>query len=160
MFYDAIDMGGAAGQAGYQASLFANRIALLRARRKTVSGPFRWICIVMHGAVVVLLIFVTEVIVAFASMISTAEGIAPDMSGAPSLATFSSFNLSGLELMQTLVLPLVLIYTVINAIVPSIADGGSRYKILYNLGITGAISGASLIFLPTMATTLFQSVQM
>jgi len=93
-------------------------------------------------------------------MLSTAEGIAPDMSGAPSLATFSSFNLSGLELMQTLVLPLVLIYTVINAIVPSIADGGSRYKILYNLGITGAISGASLIFLPTMADALFKSVQM
>jgi len=160
MFYDAIDMGGAAGQAGYQASLFANRISLLRARRKTVTGPFRWICIVMHGAVVVLLIFVTEVIVAFASLISTAEGTTPEMAGAPAMAAFSSFNLSGLELMQTLVLPLVLIYTIINAIVPSIADGGSRYKILYNLGITGAISGASLIFLPTMAATLFQSVQM
>ena len=74
------------------------------------------------------------------------------------MSSLSSFNLSGLELMQQLVLPLVLIFTVANAIVPAVADGGSKYKILGNLGITAAISGFALLVLPALASSLFTSV--
>ena len=160
MFYDAIDLGGAAGESGYQASLFASKVALLRARRKTVSGPFRWLCMAMHGSIVALLIFITEVIMAFAAMVAKAEEAMPKVSGAASASSFSSFNVSGLEVMHSLVLPLVLIFTLANAIAPSLADGGSWYKILYNLGFTAAISGAALILLPAMADMLFKSIQM
>jgi len=158
MFYDTIDLGGAAGQAGYQASLFASKIALLRARRKTVSSPFRWLCLAMHTSIVVLLIFITEVIMAFAGMVAKADEAMPRISGAPSMSSLTSFNLSGLELMHSLVLPLVLIFTVANAIAPTLADGGSWYKVLNNLGITAAISGVSLLILPTLADALFNSV--
>ena len=158
MFYDAIDLGGAAGQAGYQASLYASKISRLRARRKTVSGPFRWLCIAMHGSVVVLLVFITEVIMTFAGMVVKAEEVMPQVAGAPSITAFSSFNISGLEIMKSLVLPLVVIFTLANALAPSLADGGSKYKIMYNLAITAAISGASLVFLPALASTLFQSL--
>jgi len=158
MFYDAIEVGGSAGQAGQHASAFANRVALLRARRRTVSGPFKWLCITMHTAVVIILVFITEVIVAFGGMVGRAQEVMPKISGAPSLSYFSSFNLSGLELMHTLVLPLVLIFTVANAIVPAVAEGGSKYKILNNLAITGAISGGALLILPALAETLFKSV--
>ncbi len=160
MFYDTIDMGGAAGQAGYQASLFASRISLLRSRRATVTVPFTWLCIAMHGSVVLLLVFITEVIMAFAGMVATAEGAMPEMSGSASMSSFTSFNVSGLELMSSLVIPLVILFTIANAIAPSLADGGSWYKVFYNLGITAAISGASLIFLPTVAHALFKSAQM
>ena len=159
MFYDAIDLGGAAGESGYQASLFANNVALLRARRKTVSGPFRWLCLAMHASIVVLLVFITEVIMAFAGMVARAEEAMPSVSGAPTASSFTSFNLSGLEVMHSLVLPLILIFTLANAIAPSLADGGSWYKMLHNLGFTAAISGASLILLPTMADMLFKSIQ-
>ncbi|HJX13478.1 MAG TPA: hypothetical protein VJ377_08130 [Dehalococcoidales bacterium] len=158
MFYDAIEVGGSAGAAGQQAANFANRIALLRAKRRTIAGPFRWLCVTMHAAVVVILIFITEVIFAFGGMVSSAQEAMPTVSGAPSLASFSSFNLSGLELMHTLVIPLVLIFTVANAIVPSVAEGGSKFKILSNLGITGAISGMSLLLLPLLAEALFTSI--
>jgi flagellar protein FlaJ len=158
MFYDAIEVGGSAGQAGQHAAMFANRVALLRARRRTVSGPFRWLCIVMHGAIILILIFITEVIVSFGNMVSKAQESMPSTAGGASLSSFSSFNLSGLELMQHLILPLVLIFTVANAIVPSLAEGGSKYKILSNLGITSAISGAGLIILPLLANALFASV--
>jgi len=159
MFYDAVDLGGAPDQAGYQTSLFANRIAMLRARRKTVTGPFRWLCLAMHGSVVVLLVFITEVIMAFSSMVTRAQDSMPSVSGAPSMASFSSFNLSGLEIMHTLVIPLVLIFTVANALAPTIADGGSKFKVLYNLAFTAAVSGVSLAFLPSIAAALFQSIQ-
>ena len=158
MFYDAIEVGGSAGQAGQHASAFANRVALLRARRRTVTGPFKWLCMVMHTAIVIILVFITEVIVAFGGMVGKAQEITPTVSGAPSLSYFSSFNLTGLEIMQTLVLPLVLIFTVANAIVPCMAEGSSKYKILANLSITGGISGAALLVLPALANALFASV--
>jgi archaellum biogenesis protein FlaJ (TadC family) len=158
MFYDAIEVGGSAGQAGQQASFFASRIALLRARRRTISYPFRWLCVAMHASVVLLLVFVTEVILAFANMVTRAQEAMPSVSGAPSMSTFTSFNLEGLQLVQGLVIPLVLIFTAANAIVPSIAEGGNKYKVLSNLGIMSAISGVSLLVLPMVAETLFKSV--
>ncbi|MFC1964150.1 hypothetical protein ACFLV1_02075, partial [Chloroflexota bacterium] len=159
MFYDTIELGGSPGQAGYQASLFADSIALLRARRRTVTMPFRWLCMAMHASVVLLLIFITQVIMAFATMVSEAQEVMPSVAGAPSIGSFTSFNISGLEMMSVLVLPLVFVFTLADAIAPSIADGGSWYKILYNLSFTSAISGLGLIFLPVVAETLFKSVQ-
>jgi flagellar protein FlaJ len=158
MFYDAIEVGGSAGQAGQHAAAYSSRIALLRAKRRTISGPFRWLCITMHTAVIVILVFITEVIVAFGGMVGQAEENLPKAPGTPALSTLSSFNLSGLELMHHLVMPLVLIFTIANAIVPSLADGGSKYKILSNLGFTAAISGICLLVLPSVASMLFASV--
>jgi flagellar protein FlaJ len=158
MFYDAIEVGGSAGQAGQHAADYASRIAQLRAKRRTISAPFRWLCITMHAAVVVILIFITEVIVAFGSMVSTAQNAMPTTSGAASLSSFTSFNMSGLQLMHHMVLPLVLVFTVANAIVPVVAEGGSKIKVLSNLGITATISGLALIVLPIIAKTLFTSV--
>jgi flagellar protein FlaJ len=158
MFYDAIEVGGSAGQAGQHAAAYANRVALLRAKRRTISGPFRWLCVTMHAAVIIILVFITEVIVAFGGMVNKAQSSMPTVAGAPTLSSFSSFNLSGLELMHHMVLPLVLIFTVANAIVPALAEGGSKMKIFSNLGITAAISGACLIILPALASTLFTSV--
>jgi archaellum biogenesis protein FlaJ (TadC family) len=158
MFYDAIEVGGSAGVAGQQAAAYANRVALLRARRRTIAGPFRWLCFTMHTSVVIILVFITEVIVAFGTMLSTAQDTMPKISGAPALSSFSSFNLSGLEIMHNMVIPLVLVFTVANSIVPSIAEGGSKFKILNNLGMTAAISGICLLVMPVLADTLFTSV--
>jgi flagellar protein FlaJ len=158
MFYDAIEVGGSAGQAGQRAALFANRLALLRARRRTVAAPFRWLVIVMHAAIILILVFITEVIVAFGGMVAKAQEAMPSVSGAPAVSSFSSFNLSGLEIMQHLVIPMVIIFTVANAIVPSLAEGGSKYKILSNLGLTSAISGLCLLVLPALAHKLFETV--
>jgi flagellar protein FlaJ len=164
MFYDAIELGGEAEKAGYHASLFASRIALLRAQRKTVTSPFRWLSITMHAAVTALLVFITEVVAIFGGMITTAQeamrDTAPGGIDSPSVAAFGGFNFAGLEFMHSMVLPLILVFTVANALAPTIADGGSRWKILYDLGITAGISGASLVFLPTVAASMFSSIQM
>jgi flagellar protein FlaJ len=158
MFYDAIEVGGSAGQAGQQAAFYADKVALLRARRRTVSMPFRWLCLTMHASIVIILVFITEVIVAFGGMVGRAQEVMPQVPGAPSISSLSSFNLSGLDMMHNLVIPLVLVFTIANAITPSLAEGGSKYKILSNLGMTAAISGISLLALPALAETLFQSV--
>jgi archaellum biogenesis protein FlaJ (TadC family) len=120
--------------------------------------PFRWLCLTMHGAVVLILVFITEVIVAFGGMIGQAQETTPTVAGAPSISALSSFNLTGLDMMHNLVVPLVLVFTIANAITPSLADGGSKYKILSNLGLTAAISGLALLALPVLAESLFESV--
>lgn len=160
MFYDAVELGGEPEQAGYHASLFAAKIALLRAQRRTITSPFRWLCLTMHAAVTMLLVFITEVIAIFGGMIFTAQESMPETPGGSSVSAFGSFNLAGLEFMQNMVIPLLLVFTLANALAPTIADGGSRWKVLYDLGITGAISGGSLVCLPGLAAMLFSSIQM
>jgi len=159
MFYDSIDVGGDAEQVGYHASIFANKVASLRAKRKAVAVPFRYLCITMHAAVTALLVFVTEVITIFGNMVGQAESAMPKVSGAPSMGAFTSFNIAGLEILHSLVLPLLIVFTIANALAPSIADGGSWYKTFFTLGILAAISGLSMVFLPSIAGMLFQSVK-
>ncbi len=145
---------------GYHASIFANKIAGLRAKRKAVSAPFRWLCITMHAAIIALLVFVSEVITIFGNMVSQAETAMPKVSGAPSISAFTTFNIAGLNILHTMVLPLVIIFTIANALAPTVVDGGSWYKLFFNLAIMAALSGLSLIFLPEMAALLFKSVQL
>jgi archaellum biogenesis protein FlaJ (TadC family) len=61
-------------------------------------------------------------------------------------------------MMHNLVIPLVLVFTLANAITPTMADGGSKYKIMSNLGMTAGISGLALLILPKLAEALFTSV--
>ncbi|MBN1190642.1 MAG: archaellar assembly protein FlaJ [Dehalococcoidales bacterium] len=159
MFYDSIDVGGDAEQVGYHAGLFANKVASLRAKRKAVATPFRYLCITMHAAVIALLVFVSEVITIFGNMVGEAEAAMPQVSGATTMSAFTSFNVEGLGILHTLVLPLVIIFTVANSLAPSIADGGSWYKTFFNLGVLCIISGGCMVFLPEIAATLFSSVQ-
>ena len=159
MFYDAVQVGGEPDKAGYRASQFAIKISTLRADRKTTSAPFLWLCIAMHAAIITLLVFIVEVITMFGKLVGDAEKGMPDISNAPSTGALTSFNFSGLELMHRFVIPLVLIFTVADALAPSIVDGANKYKFLYNLGITAVISGTSLIFLPKLASMMFKSVE-
>ncbi|MFA5316016.1 MAG: hypothetical protein WC369_01170 [Dehalococcoidales bacterium] len=158
MFYDAIDIGGEAEQAGYYASIYTSRITMLRARRRTISSPFSWLCIAMHASVAVLMVFVTEIITTFGGMVAKAQEALPNPGGVSSVNTFSSFNFAGLEMVSAMVIPLILIFTFANALAPSIAGGGSGYKFFFSIGITAAISGASLVFLPPLAGMIFGSI--
>jgi archaeal flagellar protein FlaJ len=160
MFYESIDLGGDAEQVGYHTSLFATRIALLRSKRKAVTMSFRWLSLAMHVAVVALLVFVSEVITIFGGMVSQAEAAMPKVAGAPSIGAFTSFNMESLGMLHSLVLPLVIIFTIANSLAPTIADGGSWYKMFFTLGVLAAVSGLCMIFIPEAASMLFKTVQM
>lgn len=159
MFYDVVEMGGEPEEAGYRASLYASKLAMLRAKRKTVSFPFRWLSIAMHAAVSALLVFIFEVVATFGQMVGKAQASMPDLESTPMATSFNTFNYSGIDVMQHMIVPLVLIFTVSNALAPSVADGGSRCKFFYNLAINAVISGVWLATLPGMANMLFESVQ-
>ena len=124
-----------------------------------MATPFRWLCIVMHIAVVALLVFVSEVISIFGNMVSKAESAMPQVTG-QSISAFTTFNLGGLGLLHTMVIPLVIVFTISNSIAPAIVEGGSRYKVFSNLWITASISGICLVFIPYVAQMLFSSVKL
>ena len=159
MFYDAIAMGGDAEQAGHNAFLFSSKVATLRAKRRTIAIPFRWLTIAMHMAVVGLLVFITEVITRFGNMIGQAEKSMPQVGGSSGISAFSTFNIAGLSTLHTMVVPLLLVFTVANTMAPAIVEGGSWYKAFFNLGILASVSGLSLLILPALATALFKTVQ-
>jgi flagellar protein FlaJ len=131
---------------------------MLRAKRRSVAIPFRWLCIVMHAAVVALLIFVSNIITIFGELVAKAEASIPTTSGVPGISSFSSFNIEGLSVLNNMVLPLVIIFTIANSLAPYMVEGGSWLKVMYNLGITCALSGLAILCLPGLARMLFTTV--
>ncbi len=112
----------------------------------------------MHAAVIGLLIFIAEVIGIFGEMVATAQESMPASADGPAAGAFTTFNFAGLDIMEGLVFPLVLAFTVGNALAPSIVDGGSRLKALRNMGFTLGVSGFCLVALPFIAKSLFSSI--
>ncbi|MBT4512733.1 MAG: hypothetical protein HOC20_11055 [Chloroflexi bacterium] len=157
MFRDAMALGAPAEDAGNRASAYAVKIDSLRQRRRLISKPFGGLTFVMHAAVIVLLTFVTEVMLMFGSMIS---GVEADIPGASSSAIggYFSFNFAGLQLLNTLLIPVILVLTVVNALTPKVVDGGHKFKLFYNLSITMSISGIAMIMVPHFAIMIFGSV--
>lgn len=159
MFFDAVDMGGDPERAGYQSSLFATKIALLRSQRRIVSSSFSWLIILMHGANVVLLVFISQVIGIFGGLVIQAQEAMPNLSGG-SMGNFTTFNMGGMDLLQALVIPLVLVFTLANGLAPSIVEGGSKAEALRTMGLTAGVTGMALLALPIMANSLFASIEM
>lgn len=158
MFRDAMALGAEAETAGNRASAYAVKLDLLRARRRLVSKPFGGLTLVMHGAVVLLLTFVTAVMTKFGSMILDIEMNVPGASSSNAIGGYFSFNFEGLTLLNTMVMPVILVLTVVSALTPKVADGGHKAKFIYNLSITMIISGVCLIIVPHLAEIIFGSV--
>lgn len=159
-FWDGVSLGGDPQEVGNQSSLFAMRVALLRAKRRMVSSSFTWLCIAMHAAIVSLLVFIYEVMQTFSgalqSMGGAENGVLSEM---PSLPSFT-FLLGGsqLELLHSVVIAVIIVLTGANAIAIKVTGGGHSYKFLFFLSITLAISGACFIFIPDLVAMIFGSL--
>lgn len=158
MFRDAMSLGSAAEDAGNRASAYAVQIDSLRQRRRMISKPFGGLTFVMHGAVILLLVFVTEVMSTFGMMIAGVEADIPGAATSSAIGGYFSFNFAGLELLKTLLIPVILVLTIVNALTPKVVDGGHKCKFFYNLSITMSISGLAMIFVPKFAVIIFGSV--
>ncbi|HEX77528.1 MAG TPA: archaellar assembly protein FlaJ [Dehalococcoidia bacterium] len=159
VFWDGISLGGEPEQVGNRASLYAMKIALLRAKRRLVSSTFGWLSIPMHGAIGGLLVFIVEVMGIFGR---TVQGMMPTgspgaFSGLPATRLFT-FHLEDLQLLNWLVILVLVVLTGANAFAAKAADGGHPYKLFYYLSIMLAISGGCLIFIPRLATMIFTTV--
>jgi len=158
MFRDAMALGAEAQDAGNRASSYSVTLSLLRAQRKMISRPFSWLVFCMHGAVLLLMVLVTEVMNQFGSMVGQLEQDIPGATGSSSIGSYFTFSFAGIQLLNTLVLPVILVLTVVNAMAPKIVDGGHNYKLFYYLSITMGISGTLMIVIPYATMILFGAV--
>ena len=148
IFRDAVRMGADPAEAGTQSSLFAMKIALLRAKRGLVSSGFSWLVMVMHAATCGLMLFICGVLATFAGAI---EGMSSMETGNVALPSFGFFgDATQLELFHTLVIIVILVFTVANAFAIKSAGGGHQYKFLFYFGILAAISGLSILLTPDL----------
>lgn len=158
MFRDAMALGAEAMDAGNRASSYAVTLSMLRAQRKMISKPFTWLVFCMHGAVILLMVLVTEVMNQFGTTVGELEQDIPGATASSGIGNYFSFSFAGIELLNTMVIPLILVLTVVNAMATKIVDGGHNYKFFYYLAITMGISGVFLICIPYVTAILFGSV--
>ncbi|MBI2910581.1 MAG: archaellar assembly protein FlaJ [Chloroflexi bacterium] len=155
-FQDAIALGGDPDEVGSRSALFATRIAQLRAKRRLVAAQFGPLCLIMHGTITALLVFVIEIVGTFGKAVQSVS--LPDMSKVKTLSTMSilSFNPQDIQFFYTLLIPMFLLLSVVNAFAPKVAGGGHNYIIFFYLGITLVASGASLLVMPIITQLIFK----
>ena len=153
IFLDAVNMGGDPEREGFLCSLFASRVSMLRAKRGTVSSTFLWLSLVMHFVVMALMVFIMEIIVGFQAILQEkGVGLSADLP----LPIFT-FGSSNTDILYTMTKITMFLLTVTTALALSACKGGNRKTFLYFFGILMIISGLTLLSVPGLANTMFQS---
>ncbi|MCH7786565.1 MAG: archaellar assembly protein FlaJ [Chloroflexi bacterium] len=164
MFTDAINLGGDAGRVGIASSVFASKIAFLRATRGMVAATFRWLILPLHGAMIGLLQFIPEIMGLFSLSITESAEMLSDNTSLNSvnsnvpIGEIFTFGQINLDLVNFLVTFVTIVLTLSNAYAPKAADGGNNIKIAYNLSIMMTITGILMIVVPMAARGLFKSI--
>jgi flagellar protein FlaJ len=163
IFWDAVRSGGDAAKVGTLASRYAMHVQLLRSKRGLVANTFQWLMVPMHGTLVALLAFITEIFAIFSvEMVKAQESGLTDNGGA-ALAEAAAIPTSELlafaqvdvSFIRGLMLAMVLILTALNGLVPNAASGGDRYRALFTTSIMLIISGVTLTIVPILTDLIF-----
>ncbi len=159
IFLDGISLGGDPERVGYDASGFAIKISLLRAKRRLIESGMLWLTNVMHLVLASLVVFVYQILITFTTMISE---VMPDESGQATLAmtglpSFGVFGGGGenLGLLHFMVIAIVVVLSFANAMAIFATSGGHYFKLAFYLAITLAMSGVALIAVPQFVQLLF-----
>lgn len=157
IFWDGVTLGGEPERVGNDASDFAMKIALLRAKRGLIASGAFWLTIIMHVIIVALVVFIYWTLITFSTLI---QSIMPDADGTQTMPSISSFGVfsSGsaeLQLLHSMVIVIVIVLSFTNAFAIYATSGGHIYKLAFYLTMTMAISGAALIFVPLVVNMVF-----
>ncbi len=159
MFYDGIKLGGEPERIGLLSSVYSMKISLLRTKRQLVSSTFNWLIIPLHISLTALLVFILQVMIIMQNVLEefSIDDIGDAASSLPATA-FSGFSQGSATGFVWLVTFIILVLTAANAFAPKAAEGGHNLKLLYNLGIMSAISGANMLLIPRFVNSIFSSV--
>lgn len=159
IFWDAVALGGKPQLIGNDASNFAMTISLLRAKRNMIGSGFLWLTITMHIVLASLLVFIYETMITFTGLIQT---IAPDETAmtASNIPATTMFNTDAgeLGLLYFMIVVIIFVLTMANAFSVYAIGGGHIYNLAFYTSMTLVISGASLVFLPSLVNMLFSAI--
>ena len=157
MFNDANRLGGDPEEVGFRSSIVATMLDFLRAKRSQVSASFGYLAIAMHIAIVGLLSFVVQVLLMFGEVLENVytESVVEAQEMASNMFTFS---FEGIEFLQAVVLPCIIVLSLTTAFAAAAADGGNKYKFFSFLALTLGSSGAVMVLVPVAADSIFGSM--
>lgn len=151
IFYDAVNLGGDPDEISALCSMFTNKTALLRAKRRVVADTFSWLTMVMHAALGMLLVIVLEIVYRFRAMIeaSIEPGQAEQAMEALNIPLLS-FGDSKLSFLSGMTTSMVLLLAVVNAGAIIASDGGFRPKTFFYLAILLLVSAVCFFMGPRL----------
>ena len=161
IFWDAVAMGGEPQRVSSDASDFAVKISLLRAKRGMIGAGFLWLVTVMHAVLSILLVFIYQILITFTGLLNS---MAPDIqsgqiaaSGIPTMLTLNSSD-SDLGLLYFMIIVIVVVLSISNAWSAYSINGGHMYCLTFYLAIMTIISGAAFIVTPPVVSMLFGGI--
>jgi flagellar protein FlaJ len=160
IFWDGLRMGGDAGEVGALASAYALKITVLRATRKMVANTFAFVIVPMHGVILAIMLFITEVMRIFGGELSKVqtESLNSDIVNEAGVGDVLLFAAPNMEFITMFVGLMILLLTAANSFAPYAATGGNRFKIFLYASVIMFISGVALLVIPSAVSTLFESV--
>jgi flagellar protein FlaJ len=162
-FWDTMKVGGDPDQIGYLSSLFALKISLLRENRKLVSQTFMWLMVPLHLVLIGILMFVTEVMVIFATQLSQIQTQAiattdPTTTGGIDVTNVLSFASPDINFIRGFALVVTIVLTIVNTWSPHVTAGGHHHKVWAYAAVMLVMSGLGLMLVPHIVGGLFHSV--
>ncbi len=157
MFHDATRLGGDPEAVGERSSLMAQSMDFLRARRGQVSSSFNFLAIGIHASLVGLLVFISQIVTTFGNMVAGVYEEA--LAGAPGQALdIFGFNFGGVDVINNLTLPCLLVMAGATAFAVNSTDGGPRQRLYLYMAITFGMSGMAMVVVPQITDMLFASI--
>jgi flagellar protein FlaJ len=162
-FWDTIKLGGDPDQIGYLSSLFTLKISLLRQNRKLIAQTFSWLMIPLHAVLIGIVLFVTEVMVVFATQLNSIQSQAltttdPTTTGGIDVTNVLAFAAPNVSFIRGFALVVTIVLTFVDTWAPHSASGGHHHKIWTFAAIMMLLSGLGLMLVPELVSGLFNSV--
>jgi flagellar protein FlaJ len=162
-FWHTMKVGGDPDQIGFLSSLFALKISLMRENRKLVSQTFMYLMVPLHAVLIGILLFVTEVMVIFATQLNNIQAQAlqntdPTTTGGIDVSNVLAFASPDIGFIRGFALVVTIVLTFVDTWSPHATAGGHHHKVWLYAAIMMLMSGLMLMFVPHMVSGLFQSV--
>jgi flagellar protein FlaJ len=160
IFSESINLGGDPAAVGALSSAFALKISLFRASRALVGTTFAFVIVPMHAALLMILLFVTEVVRVFGAKIAEvqSDNLNSDIVREAGVSTSIAFAAPDMQLIGGFVSVMVLMLTLVNSFAPYAASGGHRFKICLYASVMMVLTGIALLAVPAIVQGLFRSV--
>jgi len=163
IFWDTIKLGGDPDAIGYLSSMFALKISLMRENRKLVAQTFMYLMVPLHAVLIAILLFITEVMVIFATQLNNIQTQAigspdPAATAGVDVSNTLAFASPNIAFIRGFALVVTIVLTIVDTWSPHAASGGHHHKVWLYAAVMLVMSGVALMGVPHMVGGLFHSV--
>jgi len=153
IFYEAINLGGDPEKAGILCSLFATKVAMLRAKRRGIAATFTWLLVVMHIALAAIMIFLLEIVNQFTATLNAAMATAGvGEQEMQSMAAMMIVSTPATKILDQMAIAMILTLVLANAFAIVATEGAHLLKISFYMSILLFLSGVCYLVVPPMVT--------